>query len=178
MEYSVEIFDEILNKILKNNFIAITKDTEFSFDLIHRLEMKGLIYEKNQKNVYWLTDEGYNALDLGGYEKWLISKENRQNSGARNFNVFGNLSISDSKVNLFSDNSTISSPDEVLFQLENMINLLNENQKLDIHFKAKLIDMNTELQSLINTSKEDKLPILDKIISLASNFASLFSIFQ
>ncbi len=178
MEYSMEIFDEILNKILKNNFIAFTKDTEFSSSLIHRLEMKGLIYEKNQKNVYWLTDEGYSALDLGGYEKWLLSKENRKNSEARNFNVFGNVTISDSKVNLLSDNSTISSPDEVLFQLENMINLLNENQKLDIHFKAKLIDMNTELQSLINTSKEDKLPILDRVISLASNFASLFSVFK
>lgn len=170
-------YDEILNEIHDNEWLAITRDSSISSTALNRLVAERLIYIKNQRSVYYLTKDGYKAVSLGGFEKWLQYTETKQNTASKNFNVFGNLSISDSKVNLFSDNSTISSPEEVLFQLENMINLLSENQKLDIHFKAKLIDMNTELQSLIHTSKENKLPILDNIVSLAANFTSLFGSF-
>jgi predicted transcriptional regulator len=175
MNITLSIFDVILNDINKQQMISVTKDDAQSLrDAIHRLDVEGLIYEKNQSNVYWLTKDGFKVLELGGFEKWREFITKPVNNPSKNINVFGNFSITDSKVNLLSDNSSINSPDEVLEQLGNMIELLRQNQSMDVHFKAKLIDMNEELQKMINISKESNLPIMDNLISIASNFSSLF----
>lgn len=174
MNNTLSTFDIILNDIVEQQMIAVTMNAEYPSDAIHRLEVEGLIYQKNQSNVYWLTRDGFKAVELGGFEKWCEYVAKPVNNSSKNINVFGNFSITDSKVNLLSDNSIINSPDEVLEQLGNMIELLRQNQNMDIHFKAKLIDMNEELQKLINISKERHLPIMDNLISIAANFSSLF----
>ncbi len=171
------MLDKILRDIKEQKFIAITQDSEYDSEVIHRLEVEGLIYEKNQPLVYWLTANGYKAIEIGGFAEWKKDVENKEKVLSKSLSIIGNVSITDSKVNLFSDNSSVSSPNEALIQLENMIHLINENQKLDFHFKEKLLNMNSELQSMINTSKENKLPILDNVVSLTSNFVSLFSSF-
>lgn len=174
MNATLSIFDVILNDINEQQMIAITMDAEYPREAIHRLEVEGLIYEKNQRNVYWLTKEGFKALELGGFEQWCTYTAKPVNNTSKNFNVFGNFSITDSKVNLLSDNSSINTPDEVLDQLGNMIELLRQNQNMEVHFKAKLIDMNEELQRMINISKESNLPIMDNLLSIAASFSSLF----
>ncbi|CAH0998071.1 hypothetical protein EMA8858_04209 [Emticicia aquatica] len=44
---------------------------------------------------------------------------------------------------------------------------------MELIFKGKLVDTYTELLSAIQTSKENKLPIFDNLLSIAANVASL-----
>ena len=66
----------ILNYIDKNRWIAFSKDdTPERFKAKDKLRALGLI-ERHGKLSWQLTEEGYKAVELGGFHEWLKQKEN------------------------------------------------------------------------------------------------------
>lgn len=71
--------DFILKTIDKNRWISFSKDdTPDTFKAKDKLRAFGLI-ERHGKLSWQLTDEGYKAIELGGFAKWqkYSKSENR-----------------------------------------------------------------------------------------------------
>lgn len=65
----------LLNEIDKNRWISLSKDSEdLSFKAKDKLRAFGLI-ERHGKLSWQLTEEGYKAIELGGFEQWKNSRE-------------------------------------------------------------------------------------------------------
>jgi len=63
--------DEMLNHFGNNNSISFSQDTtDEMFKARDKLRAFGLI-EEHKKYSWRLTREGYKAIDLGGFDKWL-----------------------------------------------------------------------------------------------------------
>jgi len=170
-------YDEILQRIDKEDFYAHTKSSSYSDNVIHRLRTEELISDERQKHVYRLTSRGFNAIELGGFENWLKHRHTQSMGHNKSLTVHGSLTFNNSNVNLLSDSAHISDSTEALEQLENMINLLKENQRMDGFLKERLVEINKKLYESIQVAKKDKLPIIDNLISIASNFVSVASSF-
>lgn len=65
------IHDQILNEIAENNFITFTKDdSKERYDALYKLEAFNLV-SKHSKYSYKLTQEGFKAIALGGFDNWM-----------------------------------------------------------------------------------------------------------
>ena len=65
----------LLNEIDKNRWISLSKDSEdLTFKAKDKLRAFGLI-ERHGKLSWQLTEEGYKAIELGGFEQWKNSRE-------------------------------------------------------------------------------------------------------
>jgi len=126
---------------------------------------------------FQLTPEAARALKkFPTLQEYCDYIEKERKNVNKNIHVGGDINIgSGSKVNLFSDNAQINSPDEALEKLDKMINLINQSQKIDALIKAQIIDMHNNLQQSIITAKNEKLPLVDNLSSIASSFISVFS---
>lgn len=124
----------------------------------------------------------YAMITIEGIESLQPTKNKNhlpETKDSKNFTIMGDMVLHNgASANILSDNSKIETSKEVLVQLENMIELIRHNSNMDNILKAKLIDMNEELQVLISQSDKSKLPIFDNLVSLAANFASLYGLIK
>ncbi|SOD97640.1 hypothetical protein [Spirosoma fluviale] len=70
-----EQIDEILIYVAEGGYIGISNDTPDLYrKAVSKMKALGLIVPR--ANTYDLTDKGYDAIEVGGYEKWreLIAK--------------------------------------------------------------------------------------------------------
>lgn len=87
-------YDLILNKALRDGFISFSKDSLTSeLRAKQQLNAFNLIVEKG--NSFVLTKEGYNAIEVGGYQKWRDLEESK--------NVMPNIALSN--VSIINGNS-------------------------------------------------------------------------
>jgi hypothetical protein len=149
----------------------------FSSDYYELLINKSSETKSGTTAFFALTSEAARALrKFSTLQEYCDSKS--ELSTNRSQNITFNAPVSVSNSNFLSDHSSVTTSDEALLQLENMITLLENNQKIDALLKAKLMEMNTDLQEMINKSKTSNLPIIDNLISLAANLTSLFPLIK
>lgn len=83
----------MLLEIHKNRWISLSKDdSEISFDAKAKLAAYGLI-ERQGKLSWKLTKEGYEAVELGGYEEWLSANTAVKSNDSKIQFKGGNVSI-------------------------------------------------------------------------------------
>ena len=76
-----EDIDKIIYEINESGYLATHKDWEGSLQALLRLEAENIIQNKG-RNDYYLTNNGYKVIELGGYEKWLefLDKQEKKSS--------------------------------------------------------------------------------------------------
>jgi hypothetical protein len=176
-----------IGNFIQKNYSVDGKDVQRTVnELYHEIyssDYYELLIDKSKENkdgivaYFDLTPEAAKALrKFSTLQEYCDSKS--ELSTNRSQNITFNAPVSVSNSNFLSDHSSVTTSDEALLQLENMITLLENNQKIDALLKAKLMEMNTDLQEMINKSKTSNLPIIDNLISLAANLTSLFPLIK
>lgn len=79
MEQRNKVVTETINIILKElideSMVSLTKsDSRERHDAINKMNAYNLIEEKS-RGTYKLTQEGYNAAELGHFDKWVKSQK-------------------------------------------------------------------------------------------------------
>ena len=86
--------NEVLNKIAEQGMIANVKSTPEHWSIaIEKLKAHGLITDVQQRYIYKLTQEGYKAVSLGGFNGWLESVNKRESQSRTGITVAGNALI-------------------------------------------------------------------------------------
>lgn len=168
------IYDEILQKIKNVGLLNISSHSHY-VPYILRLKAEGLVSERSP---FFLRKEGYRAIELGGFKKWLEKESSQHHNTSKQLNNYGNINFGNkSNVLFFSDESSIDikSDEEVINALKDTLELVRNSQNIDAILKAKYIDLYEELQSTISKAKEDNLPILDNLLSIAASAIAILS---
>lgn len=172
--------DDIISVIISDKSIKALTNTEPTNlnRILIQLESNGFINlhgsaycEPYQKSIS-LTRLGANFLYLNKtYSEHMSEKKPCTKTI---FNI-GTLTANGSAFGNNNSNINISdhNVDGVIEALNNAIESIKHNQDMELIFKGKLVDTYTELLSVIQTSKESKLPLFDNLLSIATSMISL-----
>ncbi|WP_238808870.1 hypothetical protein, partial [Emticicia aquatica] len=137
------------------------------------IKISGSPYREPREQTISLTKKGNDFKYLQKTYTEFINEKEKPLSNV--FNI-GNLNSTNTILGSHNSNINIShsnTSEEIISTLNNLIENISHNQDMELIFKGKLVDTYTELLSAIQTSKENKLPIFDNLLSIAANVASL-----